>query len=87
MKKVLLSAFAGLCIIGASVATTNKTGTRIASRQTLTDTIPRDTSRPSRPDTMSPRMAFVQGNFTVTDTIPSDTTKPNKLDLGVAYVR
>jgi hypothetical protein len=84
MKKVLLSALAGICIIGATVASSNKTGIRIASRQVSTDTIPKDTSKYPAPDTTSPKLAYV--NAALTDTVPKDTTKPDTSRL-VAFVR
>jgi hypothetical protein len=85
MKKVLLSALAGICIIGATVASSNNTGIRIASRQVSTDTIPKDTSKMPAPDTTSPKLAYVRLNSNLTDTLPKDTTKPDTSAL--AYVR
>ena len=85
MKKVLLSALAGICIIGATVASSNRTGIRIASRQVSTDTIPKDTSKYPAPDTTAPKLAYVPLNANLTDTVPKDTTKPDTSAL--AYVR
>ena len=75
MKKILLTALAGICIMGVSVATSNKTGVRTASIQASTDTVPQDTSKLPEPDTTSPRLVFARLHSNVSDTLPKDTTK------------
>ena len=85
MKKVLLSALAGICIIGATVASSKNTGTRYSSRQVLTDTFPKDTSKLPAPDTTSPKLTYVRYHSNLTDTLPGDTAKPDTSKL--AYMR
>ena len=84
MKKILLTALAGICIMGVSVATSNRTGVRTASIRALTDTIPKDTSKLPEPDTTSPRFVFAGLHSKVSDTLPKDTTKR---DTSLAYIR
>jgi hypothetical protein len=100
MKKVLLSAFAGLFVIGATTAFSNKSGTRIAQKQSITDTVPKDTSkgklystvaylRDTVPnDTTKPKSKLVfasQSDRVVMDTVPNDTTKKANLNGSYAY--
>ncbi len=71
MKKVLLAACAGLCVIGASMASVRNNGTRFSYSQTLADTTPKD----------SPKLATAYLNSIVSDTTPKDSPK-----LSVRYV-
>ncbi|MDP4129267.1 MAG: hypothetical protein Q8918_00765 [Bacteroidota bacterium] len=82
MKKVLLSAFAGLSIICATTAFTSRTGSELGFRQTLRDTVPPDTTKPSKADL---NLAYAnQANYLVRDTVPPDTTKASKAGLDLA---
>lgn len=80
MKKVLLSAFAGLFVIGATTAFTNRAGTTLSSRQSITDTVPKDTTQPSKA-----ALSYTYANRMQADTVPQDTTKPSKAGLNLAY--
>ena len=92
MKKVLPAAFAGLCIIGASMAYVRNHETRFSYKQTLTDTTPKDSPKlalgyvnPALADTTpkdSPKLAVRYVNRVLADTTPKDSPK-----LAVAFVR
>jgi hypothetical protein len=72
MKKVLLASFAGLCIIGASMASIRNNVTRFSYTQTLADSTPKD----------SPKLAVGYVNRVLADTTPKDSPK-----LAVAFIR
>lgn len=80
MKKVLLSAFAGLFVIGATTAFSNRAGTTLSFRQLKTDTVPKDTTQPSKA-----ALSYTDANRMQMDTVPPDTTKPSKAALSYTY--
>ncbi len=92
MKKVLLAATAGLCVIGASMASVRNNVTHVSYTQNLADTTPKD----------SPKLAVGYLNHVLADTTPkdspklavryvsrvlADTTPKDSPKLAVAYVR
>jgi hypothetical protein len=75
MKKVLLSAFAGLFVIGATTAFSNRAGTTLSFRQLKTDTVPKDTTRPDT--SKAALISYTYANRMQLDTVPKDTTRPD----------
>lgn len=71
MKKVLLAACAGLCVIGASMASVRKLAMGYLN-QAAADTTPKD----------SPKLSVRYVSRVLTDTTPKDSPK-----LAVAYIR
>lgn len=79
MKKILLAAVAGLCVIGATVGSTENKTVRSAFHR---DTLPGDTTKKPSPDTSAPKLVYLD-NMSFRDTVPPDS--PKKFNL--AYVR